>query len=382
MAQGASPGDALVHDAMQLYSSREFARACDRFRAAADEAPGSLVRRADVGRCFESWGWDALRDGHAHEALILFRQGLRETPGSPGLLRGSGVAAVHAGAPDEAIAPLEQVVSMADDTEVRLLLARLYDRRGDAEHAASHVEALLAREPTHGTAQQLLAKLDRERRIETGYRRERRGGFVIKSPLGTATGRRRTVLAMLERARARIGVDLAHAPDEPVTVVLYPLDALRGISRARSWATAAFDGKIRLPVAAENDAALERLVVHEYAHAVIHDIGRGRVPRWLQEGLAQLLEGTDLDPMLRLPGSITLPGVEALVTDEDVTRARAGYDIALWIVRDLVDRAGMAGLRDMLQRIGRGESLDSAVARIYGVGLDELESQWRRVLGG
>jgi tetratricopeptide (TPR) repeat protein len=374
--------DALLRHAMQLYSAREFARACDGFRAAADEEPANLERRADIGRCFETWGWDALREGRADEALVLFRQGLRETPGSQGLLRGSGVAAVHSGVPDEAIAPLEQVISGSHDTEVRLLLAHLYDRRGDAEHAAIHIDALLASEPSHGTARRLRAKLDRERRTESGFRRERRGGFVIKSPLDTDNGRRRTVLAMLERARASIAADLAHEPTEPVTVVLYAPDALRGVTGAHGWAAAVFDGKIRLPVAADSDATLERLVVHEYAHAVIHDLARGRAPRWLQEGLAQLLEGADFDPLLRIPVSITLPGVEALVTDHDVMRARAGYDIALWIVRDLVDRAGMAGIRDMLVQIGRGESLDSAVARVYGVRLAELESQWRRVLGG
>ena len=123
-------------------------------------------------------------------------------------------------------------------------------------------------------------------------------------------------------------------------------------------------------------------MVHEYAHAAIHELARGRAPRWLHEGLAQALEGATSDPILRAPAGLTLAGVEALATDADPLRARAGYDIALWIVRDLLDRGGMAPLRELLARLGAGESMAEAMPRVYGLRLTEIESQWRRVLGG
>jgi hypothetical protein len=63
-------------------------------------------------------------------------------------------------------------------------------------------------------------------------------------------------------------------------------------------------------------------------------------------------------------------------------RARAGYDIALWIVRDLLDRGGMEPLRELLARLGAGETMAEAMPRVYGLRLTEIEFQWRRVLGG
>ena len=155
------------------------------------------------------------------------------------------------------------------------------------------------------------------------------------------------------------------------------------VGRFGPAATGLFDGKIRLPVGRVRPPGreLERLIVHEYAHAVIHDLSRGRAPRWLHEGLAQILEGAAPDPMLQVPGGLTLAGVEALAAEPDPLRARAGYDIALWIVRDLVDRGGIESLRELLARLGSGETIAEAMPRVYGLRLTELESQWRQVLG-
>ena len=109
----------LTDEGMRLYATGQFARACERFCRAWDREPASAARRADVARCFEGWGWDASRQGRPDEAMLLFRQGLRQGPDSPALLRGLGLAAVHAGRADEALAPLEAAARSGDDAEVR-----------------------------------------------------------------------------------------------------------------------------------------------------------------------------------------------------------------------------------------------------------------------
>src|SRR5262249_59402289 len=118
-------------EAIRLYAAGQFPRACERFGRAAADDPGSAARRQDVMRCFEGWGWHALREGRPDEAALLFRQGLAETPDDPALLTGLGRAAVYAGRPDDALAPLERAVRAEYDPEVRLLLAHLHDRRDD-----------------------------------------------------------------------------------------------------------------------------------------------------------------------------------------------------------------------------------------------------------
>jgi hypothetical protein len=98
------------------------------------------------------------------------------------------------------------------------------------------------------------------------------------------------------------------------------------------------------------------------------------------EGLA--LDGTPADPLLRVPGRPTLTGLEEMLRDPDPVRAHAGYDVALWVVHDLLDRGGMPAMRTFMARLGRGDTIATAVPAVYGVPLVELEHQWRRVLGG
>jgi len=380
----AREAQALTEEAIHLYAAGQFPRACEKFGLAAADEPARSARRQDVIRCFEGWGWHALREGRPDEATLLFGQGLSETPDDPALLKGLGVAAVHAGRPDDAFAPLERAAQAEYDPEVRLLLAHLHDRRDDPAQAVVNLRAVLEREPTNAAARRMLDKIEREWRAEAGFRREVTPRFVVKYRDTLDAEVRREIIAHLEAAAARVGRTLAYAPLQRTTVVLYEHHEFRDVTRVHAWATGLFDGKIRLPVSRARPPAqeLERLARHEYAHAAIHDLTRGRAPRWLHEGLAQVLEGAASDPMLQTPAGLTLAGVEALAADSDPVRARAGYDIALWIVRDLLDRGGIEPLRELLARLGAGETVAEAIPRVYGLRLTELESQWRRVLGG
>src|SRR5947199_232152 len=328
----------------------------------------------------------AARDSRAltEEALLLFRQGLAETPESTSLLKGLGLAAVHAGRPDDAFGPLERAVRAEFDPEVLLLLAHLYDYREDPSRAIARLEAVLEREPAHAEALRLLEKIAREWRAEAGFHRDVTPRFVLKYRGAPGEDARRTILGLLDVAAELVGRALHWEPREPLTVVLYEHRQFRDVTRVHGWATGLFDGRIRLPLGQTLPPAaqLKRLIVHEYAHAAVHHLSRGRAPRWLHEGLAQALEGAAVDPMLRVPGSVTLAGIEALVADPDPLRARTGYDLALWIVHDLLDRGGTETMRELLDRLAAGDAIDDATLRVYGLRMAEIESQWRRLLGG
>jgi tetratricopeptide (TPR) repeat protein len=380
----ATNATALTEEAIRLYAAGQFARACERFAQAADEAPASAARRSDAGRCFETWGWRTLAGGRPDEAALLFKQGLALAPRDPALLRGAGVASVHAGRAADALAPLEAAAHIDPDAQVHLLLARLYDSRDEPDRAIAYLREIVAVEPEHEEARRLLDKVERERRIESGFKREVGRHFVVKYRPGADPSMRRLIVAGLEAARERVAADLGDIDHEPVMVILYEREQFDSVARAHRWVTGLFDGKIRLPLggALPRRPELARLLVHEYAHAVIHHRSRGRAPRWLHEGLAQTLEGRMPTTSLAAPGRITLEGLEALVSDADPRRAHAGYEVALFVVADLLERGGMTSMRMLLGRLAAGDTLATAAPAVYGWRLVELESQWHRQLGG
>ena len=225
---------ALTEEAIHLYAAGQFPRACEKFGLAAADDPASSARRQDVIRCFEGWGWHALRDGRPDEAALLFRQGLTETPDDPALLKGLGVAAVHAGRPDEAFAPLERAALVEYDPEVRLLLAHLHDRRDDPAQAVVNLRAVLDHEPTNEAARRMLDKVEREWRAEAGFRREVTPRFVVKYRDTLDAVARREIVAHLEAAAARVSLTLAYAPQQRTTVVLYEHHEFRSVTRVPS----------------------------------------------------------------------------------------------------------------------------------------------------
>ena len=83
-----------------------------------------------------------------------------------------------------------------------------------------------------------------------------------------------------------------------MTAILYTQQQFRDITKSPSWAAAAYDGRIRIPVlgALKNPAELDRIVTHEYVHAVVHQMFP-RVP-----GLAERRTGDASSSRAITPG--------------------------------------------------------------------------------
>ena len=81
------PRESLTDEGDPSVRERSVPRACDRFSSRREDEPGSTARRADVARCFEGWGWDALRQDVRRRPCSC-SSGPPSGPDTPALFRG------------------------------------------------------------------------------------------------------------------------------------------------------------------------------------------------------------------------------------------------------------------------------------------------------
>jgi tetratricopeptide (TPR) repeat protein len=384
----AGPEVALGQEAVRLYREGRVAEACERFREAAVRAPGE-VTRANAARCSGRLGRDAYQAGQPAEAVRHYAQAVELDPGTREWWHALAIAQMRSGDPGRARAVLQDALSrLGDDGETLYLLAEAQERQGQTREAVATLRRLLAGQPGHARGRTLLATLDREQKVEGAYWSQESEHFLVRYEGAQGIDLGRSVVDTLEEAYRSIGQDLGAFPREKVQVGIYATEVLgQVIGIPAHYIRGAFDGrKLRLNLAesAAYSNSLSRLVRHEYAHAVIHLATNGRAPVWVHEGLAQVMEPRDPPRFLEISVPrelLTLTGVERMARTMDPVAFTAGYQLTHVAASHLVDRGGLAGIRDFLARLGKGEAVPQALRGAFGFGVDEVEARIRAVAG-
>lgn len=175
-------------------------------------------------------------------------------------------------------------------------------------------------------------------------------------------------LESLDKAYWRIGQTLNTYPATPVAVVLYTTTEFRDITRAPAWAAAAYDGTIRVPMrgALSKGDELDRVMAHEFTHALVRTLAARGVPTWLNEGLAAALERDSIDwaeaRVHRAGGLMALDRLRASFGQFGADQAELAYSTSAIAVRRLLDDGGGVAMSNLLRDLGRGEPFEAAFA--------------------
>ncbi|MBK5256081.1 MAG: hypothetical protein JJE39_08605 [Vicinamibacteria bacterium] len=141
------------------------------------------------------------------------------------------------------------------------------------------------------------------------------------------------------------------------------------------------DGVVRLgQETIHNESELRRVLRHELTHAVIDQRTRGNCPHWLQEGIAQFLDGTDVvatDAWLRRQPLALIPlyRIEGPFRERDARSRERAYRESASAVSFLVSKIGRTGLLFVISRLGEGRPFDRALLEA-GLSYAELQQAW------
>lgn len=315
-------------------------------------------------------------DGRYDAALGLYREAMLLDPSDVGVrvaMARSWIALDRLG---RAEAILDQALADApDDAEGLALLGEVYYRTERLPQAVSAWRrSLLQREDA--ALRRRLARAEREMDWTSSYRDAGSSRFILRYESDVRSEDEAGLLHLLEEQYDLLRRRLGGAPTGPIVVVLYPREDFHEATLAPDRAIGLYDGKVRLPARGIElgNPQLRATLLHELTHAFLVALGGDAVPRWLHEGLAEVMEGSRLGPREEL-----LADAYLRERGRDWERGFS-YPRALSFVQYLIDRGGYTDLRWVLVRLGEGMTVDDALRRVYGASYAELADAWGEAL--
>ena len=377
-----SPAARLNREAVALGKAERYADAVAKLHQAIELAPTRSLLRRNLQVTLTNWGASQLRAGALNAAIDHFNEAL--TYGSHSeTLTGLGIAELRAQNYPMARRYLKNALDAGASQAVVLpALGEAYEKTGDRVHALEmlqRAQEVGIRIP--GLAQQV-ERLAREVDAEWDFRADDSRHFEIDFSQGESDYAARIVLRSLEAAYDTVGRKFGIYPEQRTAVVLYPEKDFHDITQTPEWAGAAFDGRIKLPVRGltSDNAALDRIVRHEYAHSLIASLGNADVPTWLNEGLAMWAEeesdGDRLDwARQRLAGRdlLTLAQMTAPFTALSTDAAETAYAQSYLTVWYMLDQYGARRIPELLDALGKEHDFAAAFAGVYSEDLATLE---------
>jgi hypothetical protein len=130
--------------------------------------------------------------------------------------------------------------------------------------------------------------------------------------------------------------------------------------------------------------SLEKVLDHETIHVVLgQSFGSRSVPRWLQEGLTQVL-GKEYTPELTRRIARGMLGNRLLTLDDltagfpdDPIRAQLAYAESADLIAFLENEYGKESVQVLIQELAAGLSVRASFRGATGQGLDEIDQAWR-----
>ena len=330
-------------------------------------------------------GEDALDRQRFGDALDAFTRASKLAPRDPSLCLGAGIAAMRMGRNDEAEDWFEQALKLAPGfTNASEWLGELQYREGRVKEAIATFEAAVKLAPKDADLEKRLGEWRKETQLQDRFYESRGAHFVVlfEGPADESLARR--VVEMLEQSYWRIGGVLTTYPSKPVPVVLYTTEQFRDITRMPAWTVGAYDGRIRVPIkgALADLDQLDRVLSHEFVHAVVATLGGRNVPVWMNEGLAETLESGSKDHVDEaFARARTRPSLQELhgsFSGLSADSARVAYAVSAHAVRRMIDLRGPYAAVGLLQDLARGADFAGAFQQRFAMRYEDFQAMIAR----
>jgi len=318
------------------------------------------------------WAWALIRQKNCDEALPLLESTPDHTAQSLAL-KGLGYCLYYKKDFANAGTYLESYLEKnKSDPEAYILLAEVKESLGETTEAwelAQRATALqnLTEEETR-ELQKREASLNAKAEESAGQG-ELTSGFirlryqlVQHQPL--VNGSLQILQKTIETLNLQLGLPY---PAEPIEVIFHQSENFGRIAHSPSWTAGLYDGRVRIPVPADQnfDEEFARVLRHEITHAVLSEHAQHRqLPAWFQEGLAQVAECPELCWQYRFAAT-SFPFLSPQAFDAGFLKlnrgeAQVAYKQSFYIMQVLYFQLlGLQGIKQVIEQIPVIQDLSS-----------------------
>ncbi|MBI1738323.1 MAG: hypothetical protein HYR58_03660 [Acidobacteria bacterium] len=325
-----------------------------------------------------------LKDGDVDAAIGHYRRALDFAPQHVGALLSIAHLYLRKSEFTNSLAYLERANQAApDNADVARLTGWAYYGMNKIEQAVREFRRAFKLRPDE-TTQQALLKAERDLETEEKFKKNESAHFKLSYDGEAEPGLAREVLKRLEDHFAVIESELNFSPTDPIGVILYTAQAFRNVSRAPGWAGALNDGRIRVPVQGLSSMTpeLSATLKHELTHSFVFQKTRGQCPVWLNEGVAQFMEGArsgeyaaDLIQLDEEKKGVSLATLEGSWMGLSGSGAMYAYVWSLAAVEYLVRSHGMGDIVRLLDRLATESSTEAALRSVLHTTYPELDAE-------
>ena len=188
---------------------------------------------------------------------------------------------------------------------------------------------------------------------------------------------------IINQAKNQIGLDLQYNFREPVRIVLLD-DYMYGQLEDNQMRTAGIysNKTIRINFQESSTEAarlkhFQQVLTHEMAHFALHSLDGGKLPRWLDEGVAQYEEepqsqhsglGKAFYEKMKKQGKDVSPQklFNQSLAENYSKDMKTFYEHAYVVTAYLIDHYGFEKFREMLKQMKSNKSFHAAFQAVYG----------------
>ncbi|TAK01004.1 MAG: tetratricopeptide repeat protein [Candidatus Manganitrophaceae bacterium] len=376
---------ALNEKGLSFFNEGRYPEALDLFTQALTLRPGEITLRKNVAQAHAQLGWEAIRQNAFGQAGPHFKAAIERFDGEAAFYFGEALAFHRQDKDADALQSLKTGLTLDPEQAIaHKLLGEIYERRNDFEKAIGAWEKASRLDPQDASLAMRLDKMKREHQLFSHFQQEETRHFSLLFEGRDEKDRARTVIHLLEEAYQEIGRTFSYYPERTILAVLYADQQFRDVTQSPAWTKALFDGKIHLPIGGpiENEALLKKVIYHEFTHALVHQLSRGKTPTWLNEGLALYFEegGKAERDRLAFP-LLPLDGLHGSFMKYDEPTARQAYAESRSATAYLIDRYGFFRIKLLLEELANDTPFPKAFEQILLFSYADFQTEWQKKLG-